>query len=117
MAYQSLSAQGRVHFIITCDAGGRKAGKTNAPNALPNWGDRIVMVKRFYYGSPTSSTLIGLHPATLSRLIHPCVIFHKKCDWVDETSNTYSRILIIKNATARIHSATGLILSRFNATE
>jgi len=44
------------------------------------------------------------------------VIFHNKCDWVDETSNTYSHNLIIKNATARIHSATGLILSIFNAT-
>jgi hypothetical protein len=44
------------------------------------------------------------------------VIFHKKCDYVYETSSTYSHGLIIKNATERIHPATGLILSIFNAT-
>jgi hypothetical protein len=44
------------------------------------------------------------------------ISFHKKCDYVYETSSTYSHGLIIKNATERIHSATGLILSIFNAT-
>jgi hypothetical protein len=45
------------------------------------------------------------------------VIFQNKCDWVDETSKTYGRYRCRKNATESFHSATGLILSTFNATE
>src|SRR6266446_4893748 len=45
------------------------------------------------------------------------VIFQNKCDWVDETSKTYGRPRCRKNATESFHSATGLILSTFNATE
>jgi len=76
-------------------------------------GSESVQHKMYMTNLDHSST--GFYTALI--VVTDCVIFQNKCDWVDETSKTYGRPRCRKNATESFHSATGLILSTFNATE
>jgi hypothetical protein len=83
----------------------------NRPSVLAQPG--FTMTRHLTYATSCRTSELITSNAQLDYI---AVIFHKKCDCVDETSSTYSHGPIIKNATERIHSATGLILSIFNAT-